>query len=447
MRVFLLFLFVAYIKSESLRDLENFLKDKSIALIDGAEWNPDKVNLTEILQSTLVNIEFFLNHKISRCLDPRDPESQLFCWRYSKTSELYQKSLINRANKTRLNFLERFIELDSLIRVDQNLVNASITHFLNYLEEKLSFENETQTPLIIRIKDISRMLTPTSNLSLNWLTIINRGFLEHSQAVSDDEEILIDDWKLFSESLEMIEKTPVRIFVDVIFLAVLIRHEHSYKTHITQIDVKSKNILRFEQCLNILEVNFAPATLSLFAKNFDVDKLGVKDFVEEIIGNILQELENSENLEYVIKDDVRRKFGKMKIIFGVNDELQNKSKMEEMFEELDLNGNEGVFEMTTKFILHNEKLNNEPKNSWFYVVNQLSHVKTIRYLPEIDLLFIPMEFILYPYFDSSRPRFMNTATLFTEIVIQINEGLKRYFLSVSLIFLFRIIKIKLIYNY
>lgn len=414
-----------------------FLRDKSFPVIDGADWNPNNVNLSAILQSTFIKMDFFITHKITRCADPRDPESTIFCWRYNKGYPILYKSFLIQSNKTRSDLLNKLKEIDFVIRVDQKLVNASITHFLSFLEEKLALEytGRQQTPIVLRIKDISRVLTPHSKINFDWLAIINQGFLEHSQAVSSDEEILIDDWTIFAKSLELIENTFTRNMIDVFFIVFLLRYEHTFIPYpLNRLNsYDKKEIQRFEQCLNLLEANFAPTMLSLLSNNYQFSNNYVEEFVHEGVLDVLRDLEETKNIEVVVKDDIRRKFKKIKIILGVHEEIREIYKMKELHQELDLSGNEGILETSMKLIAYNEKLNNEPRNSWYFIVNQLSHLSNLRYFPEIDVLFVPIEYLLYPFFDSERPRFFNTASLFTEVVFSMQEGLKKYLLSVSLI--------------
>lgn len=412
-----------------------FLSDKSFPVIDGADWDSLNVNLSALLQSPFIKLDFFILHKITRCSDPRDPESTIFCWRYNKGYSILYKSFVTQSNKTRSDLLKKLKEIDFVIRVDNNLVNASITHFLSFLEEKIAMEysERQQVPIVLRIKDISRVLIPNSKMNFDWLSIINQGFLEHSQAVSVDEEILIDDWTIFATSLELIESTFVRNMVDVFFIVFLLRYEHTYVPYpLNRLNSYEKEeIQRFEQCLNFLEANFAPTTLSLFSNDYQVSNNNVEEFVNEAVGDVLRDIEETGNVEIVVKDDINRKLKKIKIILGMNEEIREISKMRELYQELELNGNEGLLETSMKLIAYNEKLNNEPRNSWYFNVNQLSHLNNVKYFPEIDVLFIPVEYLFYPFYDFDRTRFFNTASLYTEIVLSMQEGLKKYLLSVS----------------
>lgn len=414
-------------------------------MIDGADWSLTNTNISAILQSPFIKLDFFITHKIGRCVDPRDPETTILCWRYNKIFDVSYKSFFNDTSKTRVNILKKLKEIDYMVTVDAELVNASISHFLNFLENKISlnYPGREQIPLIIKIKDISRiLLPPDTKLHLDWLAIVNEGFLEHSQAVSDEEEILIEDWSIFAKSLELIESTNLRNIIDVFFIVFLIRYEHTYNPYSSKGElVKQKyDTERFEICLNFLQMNLAPGMLSLLSNEYKVKNKQVESFINEALKEVLSEINEVSNIESVVKDDIKRKFKKIKIIYGINEEIYDSEKMKELYQEIELNGDEGILETTNKLIIFNEKLNNEPRSNWHFLVNQLSHLGSIKYFPEIDVLFIPIEYLMYPYYDVARPRFFNTATLFAETVLNVHEGLKRYMISVN-IFIFKNIKL------
>lgn len=436
MTLLLLYFSSDYIRSHGKQEVVEFLRNKSFPLIDGADWDPKNIDLSALLQSSFIKLDFFVAHKITRCLDPRDPESTIFCWRYNKGYTILYNNFVMQSNKTRSDLIKKLEALDSEIKVDQNLVNASITHFLIFLQDKLALEHSgrQQIPIVLRIKDISRVLIPNSKINFDWLAIVNQGFLEHSQAVSSDEEILIDDWTIFSKSLELIENTFIRNMVDVFFIVFILRYEHTFIPYPLKRPntFETKEIQRFEQCISYLEANFSPTMLSLFSNSYQVDNNShVEEFVREAVQEVLEDIEKSEKIEMAVRDDIKRKFRKIKVILGVNEEILDASKMRELHQELGLDGSEGLLETSTKLIAFNEKLNNEPRNSWLFLVNQLSHLSNVKYFPEIDVLFIPIEYLFYPFYDVERSRFFNTASLFTEIVLSMQEGLKKYLLSVS----------------
>jgi hypothetical protein len=205
------------------------------------------------------------------------------------------------------------------------------------------------------------------------------------------------------------------------------RHHFSFSDHSF-----NKEESREQQCFNILDKNFSPALLSLYSQHY-LNKQNVREaekLAREAIEDILDELLATKDLENLIKEDLKRKFMKMKIVLGAMPEMLDDSRMEEVYNELQLNG-AGILEATIKLINYNNKLSNEPINSWLQQINQLSKLKGLRYFAEMDVLFIPAEYLHYPFFDANRARFFNTATLYTEVVVNVNKGVKDFLKSVS----------------
>lgn len=168
-------------------------------------------------------LEMFVSHKLTRCIDPRDPDAQIFCWKFSY--EFLNKIFHEDPAKIQREFFNRLKEIDFMIKVDEALVNASINHFMDFYGQ-FKVPDVKTTPTVMAIKTIKRYITPNTTLDLNWLSLVNNEFMEHSKALSEREEILIDDWKSFSKSIYLYEKTPSRIIMDVLFLVFLYEYEH-----------------------------------------------------------------------------------------------------------------------------------------------------------------------------------------------------------------------------
>lgn len=194
-----------------------------------------------------------------------------------------------------------------------------------------------------------------------------------------------------------------------------------------------RDLQRYEQCLHLLESAYSPVLLSLYATSylFQEDLKGAESFVRTAINDVITQIMSDDELDDLIIDDVSRKLKKIVIIPAVHKEILNDAKLDEMYQELDLNGNEGLLDTTIKIRKYFEKLDNEPRTSWFLQANRFSQLSHMKYFPEMDILYIPGDYLQYPYYDKNRSRFYNTATLFTEAVLSINEGLKTYLKTVS----------------
>lgn len=148
-----------YGKQESAEYIETI---QGIPLVEGADWWPDRVNMTAILNDPSVRLDFFIIHTISRCTNPRDPDSQMFCFKFNYDFDFLHKILVDNPEKTQIDFLNRLKEVDFMIKVDEEIVNASINHLLLFLEQRVAIEypGRGKIPYILPIKDIGRILTP-----------------------------------------------------------------------------------------------------------------------------------------------------------------------------------------------------------------------------------------------------------------------------------------------
>lgn len=220
--------YLEYIRNQGKYEAYKYLKDKTLPLIDGADWWPDSANVTANMFEPSWRLEFFTTFKITRCPHPQDSDIDIICFKYSHEFNFLHKIMVTYLEKTRLDFLERLKEVDFMLKVDQQLINASINHLMWYVEQKLSLDwpGRESVPIVLKIKYINNILIPSTKLNLDWFQFINRVFLEHSKAFSDEEEVMIEDWELFGKSLKLLEDTPVRMLMDIFHLGFLYGYEH-----------------------------------------------------------------------------------------------------------------------------------------------------------------------------------------------------------------------------
>lgn len=201
-----------------------------LPMIMGADWWPDKFNLTHHLTFQSFRLEFFASHKTSRCDDPRYPEKKIVCWKFNHAFSFLHKLMVTYRDQTRADFWGMLTEVNFTLTVDDAIMQSSIDHLFLFFEQivNIDYPGRKPDPIIIRIKDIGRTLMPNSKLNLDWLTFVNNGFFKRSQATSGDEEILIEDPEILAKSMILIEETAPRIMSDVFMLAFLIGYQHMY---------------------------------------------------------------------------------------------------------------------------------------------------------------------------------------------------------------------------
>lgn len=198
-------------------------------MIDGADWWPDLANITSNIFLPSWKLEFFTAYKITRCTHPNDPDSEIVCLKFNHEFDFLHKIMLKYKEKTRLDFIQRLRETDFMLRVDQNLVNSSIDHLFDYVERRLALNYPGRlptVPYVLKINQINDVLIPSTTLKLDWFQLINTVFLDHSKAYSGEEEVLIEDWELFGQSMELLETYPVRLIMDCFHLGFLYGFEH-----------------------------------------------------------------------------------------------------------------------------------------------------------------------------------------------------------------------------
>ncbi|KAG5670733.1 hypothetical protein PVAND_000976 [Polypedilum vanderplanki] len=284
-----------------------------------------------------------------------------------------------------------------------------------------------------KINEISSYLTPNSKENLDWLYFINKGFMNDSQVKSDEEEILIEDWKIFSKALELLENKSPRVVGDVLLLGFLYGYQHLYTMYsFGRIDSfkrgTKKDYQRYEQCLDLLGLYYGPGLLAMYISKYHENSTIVQaeNFIREAINDVIIEFSKATDLDMPIKTDVINKLNHTFIVLGGLPQINDMKKMEELYSGIELKGDEKILETTIKLISYHNKIDNEPKSSWKYQVNGLSHLNNLKYIVEQNVLNVPFEYISYPYFHPNRSRFFNTATLFTEVVLTLNEGIKEH---------------------
>lgn len=354
--------------------------------------------------------------------------------------DFLHKIIVTYPEKTKKDFWGLLSEMNFTLTVDDGILRSSIDHLLIFFEYKLSFNypGREAVPMILPIKVIERLLTPNSRLNFDWLSFINAPFFDGSQAKSDEEEVLIEDWEIFSKTMELIEETDIRIIADVFMLGFLIGFQHMFVVYpFTELDSYKrgtrKDYQRFEQCISQLENFYTPGMVGVFAAKFydKKNQEAAEAFIKEAIDDVIGEITIADDLGQQIKEDIVTRLRSSFIIAGYPKETTNATKIQEMYENIELTGDDNILETTINIIRYNHQLDNEPKTSWLASVNQLTHINNMKYLATESVLYVPAEYIQHPYFDPKRSRFFNTATLYTEVVLSLNEGIKEYLKNVS----------------
>lgn len=117
-----------------------------------------------------------------------------------------------------------------------------------------------------------------------------------------------------------------------------------------------------------------PTLEALYAiKHFNKNiQESAKYFIKEAVRDVTVDLYTNVVINDTVKDEINQKINTMKYIIGYPDEILNLEKIEEFYEELDLNGTEGAVETYLKMEEYNQKIENDPITSWKRKLNSYS---------------------------------------------------------------------------
>ena len=127
-----------------------------------------------------------------------------------------------------------------------------------------------------------------------------------------------------------------------------------------------KSYQRWERCRMNLRNNHRPSLEALYAMKYFNKNIeeSAKDFIKEAVRDVTAELYTNDLINDTIKDEVDQKINTIKYIIGYPDEILNLEKIEEFYEELDLDGTEGSVATYLKMEEYNQKIQNDAISSW-----------------------------------------------------------------------------------
>lgn len=143
----------------------------------------------------------------------------------------------------------------------------------------------------------------------------------------------------------------------------------------------SKSPQRFAQCIKSLK-NMQPAVTALFSQVY-YDKEtqdSVRNFTEETIADVINNIENSE-IDIDAKESFIARFKAMKFSIMTPGEILDQNKFLEIYQGLDVDGSESLVELHMSFRREKTKLNLEKLYSWKRFLN-LKLIPFIQYFPK-----------------------------------------------------------------
>lgn len=115
-----------------------------------------------------------------------------------------------------------------------------------------------------------------------------------------------------------------------------------------------------------METYFGPVLEALHAQKYFSKELqlSVINFTKEIVADFMTNINTMDNYSEDVKQNVMEKLSNMKYAIGYPQEVFDLSKIEEYYEELDLDGKEGYVESMLKMFSYYYKIENSLVKSW-----------------------------------------------------------------------------------
>lgn len=185
-----------HVRETAANDLLSILRGYgSLSLLpDGPGLNPD-FDMTKLFEfEPYQAFRTFLNHRFTRCDDPRNSSKTILCYRKIEGYE-YNEGMEEE-------YLRLMKPLNMTEATKRELIK-NCAGFLLTRQQSIDSLDEIEYDKIFKIRDLSSYF---SSLNINWFKIINRLQFRDSQ-VTEDEEILIESPDLIKELLFLLEKS------------------------------------------------------------------------------------------------------------------------------------------------------------------------------------------------------------------------------------------------
>ncbi|CAO1412737.1 unnamed protein product [Diamesa tonsa] len=378
-------------------------------------WDEDSFNVEELFEKNVEAACYeFLNQWVQQCPHPEDNSRTIICLKTKKTDLSYGV------------VIDQLVQMFKQLNIDQKPMKSLIQSCETFTRKKIDLSNIDVTPVIFTISQLNNY---TDN-AINWLKIINSQLTSELQ-LTDESEIFIMEPEVILKMLELMKVTPKRILANIFALRLLYDYKelflvYSFDDFQKRFYGRLKSYQRWEQCMRHLLYHHGPALEALHAKKyFNVEvQDSVKDFTKEAVHDFIAEV-NKLDIDNDTKQDLVAKLKTIKYAIGYPEEVLDLQKVEEFYEELDLNGTEGLVETYLKMEQNTNKINKNPNTNWKKkLIKMLKKIYLPTFITDDNILYIPPRLIHYPYYHPNRSRFFNTATLFVRTVEALEIGVK-----------------------
>jgi hypothetical protein len=130
-----------------------------------------------------------------------------------------------------------------------------------------------------------------------------------------------------------------------------------------------------------------PALEFLYARKYFDEKIAkaATKFAKEAVEFAIKKIQD-QNGNQIDREKLIQRFKEIQIIVGVPEDLLKVEKVEDLYEELELNIDENYIKTNLEIMRYNQKLENEPKESWRRILNEKSYNVDVKYLVDKNIL-------------------------------------------------------------
>lgn len=144
---------------------------------------------------------------------------------------------------------------------------------------------------------------------------------------------------------------------------------------------------RFEQCIDKMRHYGRPALDALYAKKYRKPNIqtAAVTLAKEVVEDVIEKLKET-NLNTTIIEDVTEHLRNLNYIMGFSEDILDDSRLNEFYDELDLEGTEDLVTTYLGMEKHFRKIENEPKDDWKQKLDQLVKQESVKNYLEDKIL-------------------------------------------------------------
>lgn len=342
-------------------------------------WNDDNFQLKRLFEEdSFHTMLFFTNYKLSRCV-----ANSRFCFTIGDwTSPIAQ---FDKDAVVVLNLL-------SLTKSEMLTISNKYKDFI-YDREGTQNSRFDSGPIFqdIKIKDLSKFFP---EIQFDWLKFVNNQLRREDRLTPEDEINFLTPEGLRTQ-LKKLSEMNKKDVADIYAASFLYQHRVAFVKYFftkedSQIRGTKQSIQRFEQCIDLIEMYFLPVLDVLMSKKYFNQNVhdAAKDLATEVVKDavdILNDFAKKHNRAHNVSKAIET-ISNMKYAVMFTEEVLNETKVFEIYENVEVDGNATFADMLIELVKNQIKLDNKPENSWITNYEKIVRSKEINYFEDQNIL-------------------------------------------------------------